>query len=56
MAAGLALVFWSMLDDGSPNSVGMVLLFLGIGYCVLWYLEGRTPVPRAGGTPPPGGA
>ncbi len=56
MAAGLALVFWSMLDDGSPNSVGLVLLFLGIGYCVLWYLEGRTPAPRAGGTPPPGGA
>jgi uncharacterized protein DUF6249 len=56
MAAGLALVFWSMMDDGSPNSVGMVLLFLGIGYCVLWYLEGRTPAPRAGGTPPPGGA
>ena len=56
MAAGLALVFWSMLDDGSPNSVGLVLLFLGIGYCVLWFLEGRTPAPRAGGTPPPGGA
>ena len=56
MAAGLALVFWSMFDDGSPNSVGMVLLFLGIGYCVLWFLEGRTPAPRAGGTPPPGGA
>jgi Domain of unknown function (DUF6249) len=54
VAAGLALSFWSMLDDGSPNSVGLVLLFVGIGYCVLWYFEDRGP--RAGGTTPPGGA
>jgi len=56
IAAGLALSFFSMLDDASPNSVGLVLLFVGIGYCVLWYFEGRNPAPRAGGVPPAGGA
>ena len=55
-AIGLALSFFSMLDDGSPNSVGLILLFLGIGYFILWYFEDRAPTPRAGGTPPPGGA
>ncbi|MEP7275946.1 MAG: DUF6249 domain-containing protein [Betaproteobacteria bacterium] len=58
LAAGLALSLWSILDDGSANSVGMVLLFVGIGYCVLWFVEDRSPGPRAGGSlpPPPGGA
>jgi hypothetical protein len=55
-AIGLGLTFFSMLDDGSPNSVGLILLFLGIGYFVLWYLEDRASAPRTGGTPPPGGA
>jgi len=56
IAAGLALSLFSMLDDASANSVGLVLLFVGIGYCVLWYFEGRNPTPRAGGVPPAGGA
>jgi len=55
-AIGLALTFFSMLDDGSPNSVGLVLLFLGIGYFILWYLEDRATASRTGGAPPPGGA
>ena len=54
-AVGLALSFWSMLDDGTANSVGLVLLFVGLGYCLLWFFEGRTTVPpRVPGTPPPG--
>ena len=56
MAVGLGLSFFSMLDDGSPNSVGLVLLFLGIGYFILWYLEDRATASRTGGAPPPGGA
>jgi len=55
-AIGLALTFFSMLDDGSPNSVGLVLLFLGIGYFILWYLEDCATASRTGGAPPPGGA
>ena len=56
IAIGLAFAFYSMLDDGSPNWIGLILLFLGVGYCVLWFLEDRTPAPRTGGAPPPGGA
>ena len=37
-----------MLDDGTPNWLGLVLLFLGVGYCVLWFFEDRS---RARGTP-----
>ncbi len=36
---GLALTFYSLFDDRSPNWLGLVLLFVGIGYCVLWYFE-----------------
>jgi hypothetical protein len=54
-AAGLALSFWSMLDDGTANSVGLVLLFVGLGYCLLWFFEDRTTLPpHVSGTPPPG--
>jgi hypothetical protein len=41
-----------MLDDGTPNSVGLIFLFVGLGYCLLWVLEDRTrdsPLPPAGG-------
>ena len=59
LGAGLGLSAWSMFDDGSPNSVGLILLFVGLGYCLLWYLEDR---PRNQDkrdpsiTPPAGGA
>jgi hypothetical protein len=40
---GLGLVFWTMLDQGEPNGLGLVLLFVGIGYLVLWHFESRHP-------------
>jgi len=55
-AVGFGLTFFSMLDDGTPNSVGLVLLFLGIGYTVLWYFEDRQlAAPAATPPPPPAG-
>ena len=51
-AVGLALTAWSMLDDGTPNSVGLVLLFLGIGYAILWYFEDRQLAAPASAMPP----
>ncbi len=47
---GLGLTFFSILDDGTPNSVGLVLLFVGIGYIVLWRFEERQiGAPRGSG-------
>ena len=40
-AIGLALTAHGMLDDRTPNVLGLVLLFLGIGYGVLWWFEQR---------------
>jgi len=48
-AIGVGLNFWSMLDDGTANGFGLILLFLGLGYCLLWFFEDRTAEPR--GTP-----
>ena len=56
---GLALTLYGMVDDGSPSWIGLVLLFVGIGYCALWYFEDQqaasvaaaraaTPVPAPG--------
>jgi hypothetical protein len=56
---GLGLTFFSMLDDGTPNSIGLILLFVGLGYCLLWFFEDRTTEPPRQDTrttPPPGGA
>lgn len=54
---GLGLTAFSMLDDGTPNSVGLIFLFVGLGYCLLWYLEDRARTPQRDptGTPPAGG-
>jgi len=52
-AVGLGFTFYSMLDDGSPNFLGLVLLFVGFGYVVLWYFEDRQIEPRPGPPGPP---
>ncbi|MEO8847972.1 MAG: DUF6249 domain-containing protein [Casimicrobiaceae bacterium] len=45
VAVGLGVQTCSMIQDGEANGVALVLLFLGIGYIVLWYFEDRrTPV------------
>ena len=55
--AGLGLSAFSMFDDGTPNSVGLVLLFVGLGYCLLWYFEDRkAPARRDTPGAPPGAA
>jgi hypothetical protein len=54
LAVGLGLTFFSMLDDGTPNSIGLICLFLGIGYGALWFFEERqaAPAKRDAGAPP----
>lgn len=55
IAIGLGLTIWS--DNGSPNGFGLVVLFVGIGYVVLWYFEERQlTTPRDSGPGTPGGA
>jgi hypothetical protein len=53
---GLGLTFYSMFDDGTPNGLGLVLLFVGIGYMVLWWFEERQIAPPANGTGSASGA
>jgi hypothetical protein len=58
-AVGLSFTAYSMFDDRSPNWIGLVLLFLGLGYAFLWYFEDRqiAATPPAPPPPPPvGGA
>jgi hypothetical protein len=52
-AVGLGFTFYSMLDDGSPNFVGLILLFVGLAYIVLWYVEDRQMSAVRGLPPPP---
>lgn len=52
IAIGLALSLYSVAESESPNWVGLVLLFVGIGYVALWWLEDRHLERRAG--PPTG--
>jgi Domain of unknown function (DUF6249) len=47
---GLGLTLFSMFDDRSPNGLGLVLLFVGIGYIVLWWFEDRQFASRGNGT------
>jgi len=51
---GLGLTLFSMFDDRSPNSVGLVFLCVGIGFVVLWWFEERQIAPSNGVAP--GGA
>lgn len=38
---GLAFLLYAITNSGEPSWVGMILFFVGIGYIVLWWLEGR---------------
>ena len=38
---GLALCVHGVLEDRTPGWLGLILLFVGIGYVVLWYFEDR---------------
>jgi hypothetical protein len=38
---GLAFLLYGITGAGEPSWVGLVLLFVGAGYLVLWWLEGR---------------
>jgi hypothetical protein len=53
---GFALVFHNMIDEGTAGWFGLTLLFVGIGYIVLWYFEDRQAAAfnagRAPATPP----
>jgi hypothetical protein len=63
---GLGITLWAALDDRSPNPLGLVLLFVGIGYLALWWFEERqiargndtsaSPAQAAGGGSRPGGS
>jgi hypothetical protein len=53
VAIGLSFVAYSMFDDRSPNWIGLVLLFLGIGYAFLWYFEDRQIAATPASVPPP---
>jgi hypothetical protein len=56
-AVGIAFLAYSVINEGSPGWVGLICLFLGLGYVVLWVLEDRgAPVRRDAGPPPAGGA
>lgn len=56
IAVGVGLSAYSMFDDGTPNGAGLICLFLGIGYCVLWYFQDRPAGPNQLPPAPPGGA
>ncbi len=40
-AVGLAFVFYWMINSGSASWLGLVLMFLGLGYILLWWFEDR---------------
>jgi hypothetical protein len=62
LSIGLGIVAYSVSSGHAPNGFGLVLFFVGIGFCVLWYLEDRATGPRGGepdaarSAPPAGGA
>jgi hypothetical protein len=54
-AIGLGLTLYSLFEERSANGIGLVLLFVGIGYVVLWWFEERRIAPHGGGMPPGSG-
>ncbi len=56
-AIGLGFTFYALFDEGGASWLGLVLLFVGIGYCGLWYFEDQQIArTRDSGIPPAGGA
>jgi hypothetical protein len=49
---GIALTLYSLFDDGSPNGLGLVLIFVGVGFLVLWWFEERQLAPLQTGASP----
>ena len=43
---GLAICVHGVLEDRTPGWLGLILLFVGIGYIVLWYFEDRQVADR----------
>jgi hypothetical protein len=50
---GLALSVYSLLEDREPNGLGLVLLFVGLGFIVLWWFEERRFAPANRASPDP---
>jgi hypothetical protein len=48
-AVGVSLVLYSITENGEANWLGLVLLFVGVGYVALWWLEDRHLERRVGG-------
>jgi hypothetical protein len=38
---GLGMSFYFVTASGEPSWLGLILLFVGVGYVALWWLEGR---------------
>lgn len=52
-AFGFALTIHSLINSASANWFGLVLLFVGIGYAVLWYFEDQQIAAMHASDPPP---
>jgi len=48
---GLALSVYSLLEDHEANGLGLVLLFVGLGFIVLWWFEERRLAPSDRASP-----
>jgi hypothetical protein len=40
-AIGLGFLFYRVTESGEPSWIGLILLFVGVGFVALWWLEGR---------------
>jgi hypothetical protein len=49
---GFALTLYYLFEHGQATWLGLVLLFVGIGYVVLWFFEDRQAAERAGSPAP----
>jgi hypothetical protein len=53
---GAAFCLYWIIVGGEASWVGLILLFLGVGYIVLWWMEGRHLTPDAASRSGDGGA